>query len=158
MGRKVWLFITLNPLNFRAFCVALLSIFFQIYLKQFFVPTRYGFVQNFKRYLLITRSVSIKRIIENTLVYLWYNSHLFTTRNGWERLKTKWIFLILIRITPIWLYTCCIVWNHSEIKVIRHHSTLNKTFITTYPMKSLHWSHKPRMSFRRSLKSLLYIG
>ncbi len=64
MGRKVWLFITLNPLNFRALCVSLLSIFFQIYLKQFFVPTRYGFVQNFKRYILITRSFSIKRIIE----------------------------------------------------------------------------------------------
>jgi hypothetical protein len=54
----------LSPLNFRAFCVALLSIFFQIYLKQFFVPTRYGFVQNFKRYLLIKKGVSTKRIVE----------------------------------------------------------------------------------------------
>jgi hypothetical protein len=58
MRYKPRLFIISNPLFFTGFYMSLHFIFFEIYLKKFLDLVIYSFVENFKRYLLIKRSVS----------------------------------------------------------------------------------------------------
>ncbi len=53
-----------DRLLFTAVCVSLFFIIFQIYLKYFLYLVIYGFVENFKPYLLIKKTVLIIGIIE----------------------------------------------------------------------------------------------
>ena len=76
-GHLLW---DTHYLLFTAFCMPLFFVFFQIYLKQFLGLVIYGFVENFKRYLLIIKGALITGIIEEKSLKYWEAYYFWDTR------------------------------------------------------------------------------
>ena len=72
-----------NPLFFTAFLRRYFPSFFQHIEKQFLGLVIYIFVENFKRYLLIKKDVSVKRRIEEKFQKYWERNFLWPTRYNW---------------------------------------------------------------------------